>query len=129
MGQGGGGKRAERIRAGWGGETGRAGEGGHLGAFPTRYCTETLPGTAWHPGRWTLAAVRPVCSSPPIPSRLRASLRGVSCLPRAHSGPLSRLQWRWSSDWLREPEQRWREPRGEAAVAAAGTCAEQEEQG
>lgn len=69
---------------------------GHLGAFPTRRCAETLPGTAWHPGRWTLAAVRPVCSSPPIPSRLRASLRGVSCLPPAHSGPLSPLQRRWS---------------------------------
>lgn len=35
----------------------RAGRwGGHLGAFPTRSCAETLPGTAWHLGRglWLL---------------------------------------------------------------------------
>lgn len=51
--------------------------------FPLgRRCAETLPGTAGHPGPWTLTAVRLVCSSLPTPSKLRTSLRGVSCLPR-----------------------------------------------
>lgn len=49
---------------------------------------ETLSGTAWHPGPWTLAGLALTSPSSPLspPSRLGASLRGVSC-------PTSLSQW------------------------------------
>lgn len=88
-------------------------EGVHLGAFPTRSCAETLPGTAWHPGPWTLAAVRSICSSPPTPSSLTpgrvlpTSGTQWSTLPAPAAGGAAACE-SWSSGGVSRPgKQRW----------------------
>lgn len=85
-----------RSGAGWGGEAERAGLRGAPGGAPQPALRSASSRNRLVPWAADFGCVRPVRSSPPIPGGLPASLRGVSCLPRAHSGPLRRLQRRRS---------------------------------
>lgn len=54
----------------------------------------TLPGTAWHPGPWTLAGLASQTASSPslLPPGSVPHSGACPALPPFHSGPLSRLQ-------------------------------------